>query len=62
MADWIKCSERMPDDHATVVVTDGEEIGFMWYCGENRWDGWHAGDRVTKQVTHWMLPALPEDR
>ena len=57
---WIACSERMPEVCANVIVTDGQDTGFMWYCSDGRWDSWHSGDSVSGNVTHWQpLPAPP---
>lgn len=60
-AGWIKCSERMPEEHQStdyvseevlVFTSDGEvEISFTDY---GRWN-------CLELVTHWMpLPAPPE--
>jgi hypothetical protein len=61
---WIKCSEKMPEDGQSVLIWDGEnvipanksdysETGFIsWsYCGED-----------VKNATHWMpFPDPPQD-
>ncbi|MCH0685641.1 DUF551 domain-containing protein [Escherichia coli] len=57
---WIKCSERMPENMSTVIVSNGTDIGHMWWDGDN-WTSWHRCDSVPEDVTHWMpLPAAPE--
>ncbi|MBJ8369094.1 DUF551 domain-containing protein [Citrobacter cronae] len=59
--EWIKCSERMPSECSDVIVSDGHDIGFMWFGG-GRWDSWHPGNSVSLQITHWMpLPEPPTE-
>ena len=58
--DWVKCSERMPEEGQSVTVYDGDSMwtdttydfgdGLCFYYDD---DG---------RATHWMpLPALPQD-
>ena len=56
--DWVKCSERMPEDGSSVLVVDqnGIDLGFK-YDG----DDWFLAD-AEREITHWMpLPAPPQD-
>lgn len=43
MSQWIKCSERMPDDFLDVLVTDGIYVEVMWLDCEGYWDSWVDG-------------------
>jgi hypothetical protein len=62
MSGWIKCSEQMPDNMSDVLVTNGSDIGFMWWAGDE-WDSWHKQYALdSDEITHWMpLPEPPED-
>ena len=52
---WIPCSERMPENSRTVLVTDWGITGFG-----RRFDGrwWDCDGNVLKDVSAWM--PLPE--
>lgn len=68
MADWIKCSERMPDINTDVMVTDGRGVG-MAACrrnslGDKHFPVIHSGnDWMTLDTpTHWQpLPEPPQE-
>lgn len=62
MSGWIKCSDRMPEDMADVLVTDGEEVKSMWWNGDE-WDSWVSKYSIDSwDVTHWMpLPEPPKE-
>jgi hypothetical protein len=63
MADWIKCSERMPEGLDDVLVTDGDNIEMKWWDGDD-WDSWaeRNSNICGDDVTHWMpLPVLPQE-
>ena len=67
MANWIKCSERMPDEEGRVIGygatlsvgefyfdAEDETFSFSNYCGEHHF--------TTKDVTHWQpLPEPPQE-
>lgn len=69
---WIKCSDRLPIDQATVKNYDtknviaatrfGDVFPAEYSCG-NVGEPWHKFDGcVDGYVTHWMeMPAPPED-
>ena len=62
MGEWIKCSERMPEELDDVLVTDGDSIEMKWWDGDD-WDSWVEcnSNICSDDVTHWMpLPELPE--
>lgn len=58
---WVRCSERLPEEGRTVLVDGGiaRRIGSGWVTGMEepmftRWIQW--------DVTHWMpLPAAPKE-
>lgn len=56
-AEWVKCSDRMPDELQDVLVTDGSEVKICWFNGEF-WDGPFI---VGGMETHWMPLPLPPD-
>lgn len=57
---WIKCSERMPENMDTVIISNGIDRGQGWWDGDS-WQSWSRYDSVPDEVTHWMsLPAAPE--
>lgn len=62
MSNWISCSERMPDEMADVLVTDGDDIKRMWWNGR-KWDSWAVRyDIASDDVTHWQpLPEPPKE-
>lgn len=64
MIDWIKVSDRLPDDETTVLV---HCKGYTWVAdvdhnGEFYPDEWGYGrDIIADEITHWMyLPSPPE--
>jgi len=63
MGEWIKCSERMPDDFEDVLVSDGGNVEVMWRDCDGFWDCWAPRNSNISEanVTHWMpLPEPPE--
>lgn len=65
MQNWIKCSERMPDDFVDVLVTDGVHVEVMWLDCDEYWDSWLEPRAVTvdrEDITHWQpLPEPPQE-
>lgn len=58
MMNWIKVSDRLPDDESDVLVFDGYSYYLVWY--ENKIYGL-ADSTPLKGVTHWMpLPEPPK--
>jgi hypothetical protein len=70
-AEWIKCSEILPEIGVSVLSTDGELIAttsmnYNDYTKEYYWSYFSSGcgccDTDMKNVTHWMpLPSPPKD-
>ena len=63
MGEWIKCSERMPEELDDVLVTDGDNIEMKWWDGDD-WDSWaeRNSNICSDDVTHWMpLPTPPTE-
>lgn len=75
MSEWIKCSERMPEDDEFVYVWPRPDFGVELYVGQYcedhiKGDGWYAQVYENNygiewhqiKVTHWMpLPEPPAD-
>ncbi len=61
MTEWIKCSERIPDEDLHVLCTDGKEITigcYRYYEEERNFASYYDGSDVN-EPTHWMpLPSL----
>ncbi|WP_376783158.1 DUF551 domain-containing protein [Atlantibacter hermannii] len=59
--EWIKCSERVPEDKDHVVCINVSRGGtpFVAFRCENLWV---SGSNYQPEVTHWMpLPEPPTD-
>ena len=60
MSEWIKCSERLPEDERYFLAFDCNHCMWVacWY--ENNWVD--MLDRKLFDITHWMpLPKEPEE-
>lgn len=67
MSEWIKCSERMPEEGADVIVYDGlrqvHEGCYFQYGDSVVWEipSYNPSYYGEVNVTHWMpLPEPPE--
>lgn len=66
--DWIKCSEKMPENRKSVLVVIKEDE-YIDICvgetyGEGNWmiNGEHWYEKSDPAITHWMpLPELPKE-
>lgn len=66
--DWIKCSEKMPENNKNVLVVIKED-GYTDICvgetyGEGNWmiNGEQWYEKSDPAITHWMpLPKLPKE-
>lgn len=66
MTQWIKCSERMPEDAALLFgPACFNPLWGWWSAEENRWwyfDGVDIAWHYRNHFTHWMpLPEPPTD-
>ncbi len=69
MSEWIKCSDRLPDDDTEVLVCYWFHMEFPSACydlctfveTDNKFISFRQGEHI-ECVTHWMpLPKPPED-
>ncbi|HCR1961870.1 TPA: DUF551 domain-containing protein [Enterobacter kobei] len=62
--EWIKCSERMPEEDAEEQVLacfKGGDISTLYYI-EGQWDDAYGILPIRQDVTHWMpLPDPPSE-
>ena len=58
---WIPVTERLPKNYQQVLVVDEDKRYFLlWYDVEfGMWSDWQGRQDV--RVTHWQLPAPPEE-
>lgn len=66
MSKWIKCSERLPGEHDSVIVfTPPDDVRAAWLRYDDECNkGYYFTDINTPYdfVTHWQpLPQPPED-
>lgn len=65
--DWIKCSERLPDEEKLYLVIRNEVMYIMHFEFNGAWDNNKSPSFVDHECipwecTHWMpLPNPPED-
>lgn len=72
MSEWIKCSDRLPDNEKSVLifVPSYNEIHTAEFCDWPECDDWHVSFAKhthavlvfeQKEVSHWQpLPSAPE--
>ena len=61
MANWIKCSERMPEKYVDVLVCDSKLNVFISHQRYGYWRDLRVGESRF-EVTHWMpLPEPPQE-
>ncbi len=64
MSEWIKCSERMPENFVDVLVTDGSYVEIMTLLGDGSWlvllEEWATYVSVDN-ITHWMSLPKPSE-
>jgi len=63
MSSWIKCSDRLPEEHKNVIVClENGWVGAARRMGHEWYRGLFGGSTIMFSVTHWMpLPEPPED-
>ncbi|URY99398.1 hypothetical protein HC6_0053 [Escherichia phage HC6] len=58
MSQWIKCSERMPEQFKAILVFN--EYGEIWSGAYDRYWDFYCDNVLVECVTHWMpLPDPP---
>lgn len=61
---WIRVSERLPDDDQSVMVALDLSMVVDWsepvWIGYHDADGWFSADAIPIKVTHWAkIPEPP---
>ena len=73
--EWISVKDRLPPNTDDVIVTDGYDMGVLFYKpSEEKWvygyglleaynyDGGATIEPETQDITHWMpLPEIPKE-
>lgn len=64
MSEWIKCSDRMPEENGereVLACFKGGDISTLYYF-DGRWDDAYGIVPIRQDATHWMpLPEPPID-
>lgn len=57
-ANWISCSERLPDMHDEVLVTARGEVSIAWLYADGKWRSNDMPQPMFRDIIAWMpLPA-----
>lgn len=60
MSEWIKCSERMPEQFKAILVFN--EYGEVWSGAYDRYWNFYCDNLLVEHVTHWApLPEPPKE-
>ena len=61
MANWIKCSEWMPELHKQVLVCDENKKVFICCYAQGYWRDYRVGNSFS-DITYWQpLPEPPQE-
>ena len=60
--EWIKCSEKMPEDRSGVLLWDAdlEEVISGHYSHKTQLF-YHHGYLIENEITHWCMPPQPPE-
>ncbi len=60
--EWIKCSEKMPEDRRGVLLWDAdlEEVISGHYSHKTQLF-YHHGHLIENEITHWCMPPQPPE-
>lgn len=57
MTQWIRCSERLPDEKHLHLISDGGYRAVSYHIGGS----WYMSNYMWNQPTHWQpLPEPPD--
>lgn len=59
-ANWVKVSERLPDDRTQVILWDAdlEEVNSGHYSHKTGLF-YSCGRTIENEITHWCIPPIP---
>lgn len=61
MSDWIKCSDRLPDEDTLCLAIDEQQVIWTMHFDDDDFYP-DTGEVYGVKITHWMpLPEPPED-